>query len=300
MIISITITYQPDLATLRKQLESLRSQVASMWVIDNGSSEAKLESLQRLCKEFNVALQTLGYNSGIAHAQNVGIAAARAEGATHILLMDQDSEASPSMVATLAETLEAVPHAAAAGPSTYDMRTGRSTFFPIDFVKGYWPKHWRPINGVFPQSVEVAALISSGSLIRISALPEEKPMLEDWFIDHVDTEWCFRIRAKGWVLLGVPKTQLKHQLGDKISQVWFFGWKPVAHHSPLRDYYMFRNSVLLVKKDYVPWRWKIYLVARLFLFWTFFIIYTPQRLNRMKMTAMGIFDGIRGHVGQWK
>ena len=125
-------------------------------------------------------------------------------------------------------------------------------------------------------------------------------MLEDWFIDHVDTEWCFRIRAKGWVLLGVPKTQLKHQLGDKISQVWFFGWKPVAHHSPLRDYYMFRNSVLLVKKDYVPWRWKIYLVARLFLFWTFFIIYTPQRLNRMKMTAMGIFDGIRGHVGQWK
>ena len=120
MIISITITYQPDLATLRKQLESLRSQVASMWVIDNGSSEAKLESLQRLCKEFNVALQTLGYNSGIAHAQNVGIAAARAEGATHILLMDQDSEATQSMVATLAETLEAVPHAAAAGPSIGD------------------------------------------------------------------------------------------------------------------------------------------------------------------------------------
>jgi len=271
-----------------------------MRVVDNGSSVPLRNDLEDLCSQYGVTLTALPNNTGIAHAQNVGIAAARAAGATHVLLMDQDSEATTGMVFALSQALDAVPRAAAAGPSTYDMRTGRATFFPLDFLKGFWPKHWRPEDDFFPPLVEVAALISSGSLIRITALPEEAPMLYDWFIDHVDTEWCFRIRSKGWTLLGVPKAQLKHQLGDKTSQVWFFGWKPVAHHSPLRDYYMFRNSLFLVKKDYVSWRWKIYLTIRLFLFFIFFITYTPQRFNRLKMTTMGILDGIRGHTGKWK
>ena len=28
-------------------------------------------------------------------------------------------------------------------------------------------------------------------------------MCASWFIDHVDSEWCLRMRAQGWLLLGV-------------------------------------------------------------------------------------------------
>lgn len=300
MIASITVTYQPDLPTLQRQLDSLRGQVQHMLVIDNGSSELFIHSLRRLCEDTGANLHQLGTNTGIAHAQNEGIYAALALGVDGVLLLDQDSEAMPGMVPALRQALEDNPRAAAAGPSTFDDRTGRSFFFLLNFDHGIWPKLWSPGPSPLPQSIEVASLIASGTLIRASALQYQAPMLASWFIDHIDSEWCFRMRAEGWTLLGVPHAQLSHKLGDKVTQVWFLRWRQVAHHSPLRDFYMFRNSILLVQKTYVSWRWKLYILARLVLFSGFFLTFTPQRPLRLKMMTQGIFDGLRGRTGPWK
>ena len=300
MIISITVTYQPELAALRRQLDSIRGQVEYMLVIDNGSAGQVLEGLRALCHDAGADLHAVGLNTGIAHAQNIGINAALGLGADMVLLLDQDSEATPGMVPALRESLEQNPRAAAAGPSTVDKRTGQSFYFPLDFNLGLWPKLWQPGRGAAPPSVEVAALIASGTLIRAGALETSAPMLASWFIDHVDTEWCFRKRAEGWLILGVPGAELRHELGDKVSRIWFLRWRTVAHHSPMRDFYMFRNTVLLVRKPYVSRRWSLYLLARLLMFAGFFLSFTPQRLLRLKMMAWGIFDGLRGRAGPWK
>jgi len=300
MIASVTVTYQPDLAVLRKQLDSLRGQVQHMLVVDNGSPEAILHSLCRLCEDMGASLHLLGANTGIAHAQNEGIRAAHVLGADSILLLDQDSEAMPGMVPALHQALADNPKAAAAGPSTFDERTGRNFFFLLNFDYGIWPKLWFPGLNPLPKSIEVASLIASGTLIRASVLRHPAPMLASWFIDHIDSEWCFRMRAEGWTLLGVPSARLSHKLGDKVTQVWFFRWRQVAHHSPLRDFYMFRNSILLTQKTYVSWRWKLYILARLVLFSGFFLAFTSQRPLRLKMVAKGILDGLRGRTGPWK
>lgn len=300
MIASVTVTYQPDPAVLRKQLDSLRGQVQHMLVIDNGSPEALLHSLRNLCEDMGASLQLLGSNTGIAHAQNEGIRAALALGVDGVLLLDQDSEAMPGMVPALRQALTDNPKAAAAGPSTFDERTGRSFFFLLDFDQGIWPKLWSPGIQPLPPSIEVASLIASGTLIRSSVLHRPAPMLASWFIDHIDSEWCFRMRGEGWTLLGVPGAQLSHRLGDKVTQIWFFRWRQVAHHSPLRDFYMFRNSILLTQKTYVSWRWRLYILARLVLFSGFFLAFAPQRPLRLKMMVQGIFDGLRGRTGPWK
>ena len=298
MIASITITYRPDISALRQQFESLRGQVDGMWVIDNGSSEPTLELLRNLCREFKAELQTLGYNSGIAHAQNVGIAAARNKDAAHILLMDQDSEATTDMVPTLARALEAAPNAAAAGPSSIDQRTGKRSFFVLD--NGLWPLQWAPADAASHPPLPVGFLIASGTLMRCAALMDATPMRADWFIDHVDSEWCLRTRAQGWTLLGVPSAVLRHRLGDKVSRIWFLRWRQVAHHSALRDYYMFRNSVLLARQTYVPMRWKLFFLSRLVQFAGFFLVFVGQRRNRFAMMARGLCDGLRGRTGPWR
>nr|WP_315238341.1 glycosyltransferase family 2 protein [uncultured Albidiferax sp.] len=300
MITSITVTYQPELATLQRQLNSLRGQVQHMLVIDNGSPELLLDGLRSLCQSFGASLHPLGSNTGIAHAQNIGIHAALALGAEMVLLLDQDSEAMPGMVPALHQALVDNPKAAAAGPSTFDERTGRSFFFLLNFDHGIWPKLWSPGARPLPRSVEVACLIASGTLIHARVLHQPAPMLANWFIDHIDSEWCFRMRAQGWTLLGVPGAQLSHKLGDKVTQIWFLRWRQVAHHSPLRDFYMFRNSILLTQKTYVTFRWKLYVLARLVLFTGFFLAFTPQRPLRLKMMVQGIFDGLRGRTGPRK
>ena len=298
MITSITITYQPDLAVLRRQLNSIQRQVQHMVVIDNGSEANVLDGLRSLCQNTGARLHALGYNSGIAHAQNIGIQNAQELGDGMLLLLDQDSEATPTMVSTLREALDRHPQAAAAGPSSVDQRTGRRSFFVID--KGFWPARWEPVDGSESEPMSVGFLIASGTLIRSTALDSAEPMKASWFIDHVDTEWCLRIRAQGWTLLGVAQAQLLHRLGDKVSKIWWLRSRQVAHHSPLRDYYMFRNSILLAQMPYTPWRWKFYFVGRLAQFAGFFLLFAPQRPLRLKMMARGIFDGICGRTGPWK
>jgi rhamnosyltransferase len=300
MIASITVTYQPDLPTLQRQLDSIRGQVQHMLVIDNGSAAPLLTKLQALCHTAGAQLSALERNTGIAHAQNQGIAIARSLGAELLLLLDQDSEAMPNMVPTLQEALASNPQAAAAGPSTFDERTGRSFFFLQHFDHGFWPTLWIPApNQALPPTVEVACLIASGSLLRTSALGTTEPMLASWFIDHIDSEWCFRMRSQGWTLLGVPQARLRHTLGDKVTQIWFLRWRQVSHHSPLRDFYMFRNSILLAQKTYVSRRWSIYILARLVLFAGFFLAFTPQRPQRLKMMLCGILHGLQGRTGPW-
>lgn len=298
MIASITVTYQPDITALQEQFESLRGQVDRTWVIDNGSSREILDLLQALCRSANAELQALGYNSGIAHAQNVGIEAARNEGATHVLLMDQDSTASDDMVSALAHALDSAPLAAAAGPSSVDKRTGRRSFFVLD--NGWWPLQWAPPEAASHPPLAVGFLIASGTLLRCAALKGNEQMRAHWFIDHVDSEWCLRIRANGWTLLGVPSAVLHHRLGDRVSRIWFLRWRQVAHHNALRDYYMFRNSLLLARQAYVPLRWKVFFLSRLVQFAGFFLFFVGQRRERFAMMARGLVDGMRGRTGPWK
>jgi len=297
MIASITVTYQPDMDLLRRQLGSLQSQVQQIIVIDNGTTRVRQGEIKSTVDDFGGSVIFVGVNSGIAHAQNVGIQQAMSRGADMVLLLDQDSEACPAMVESLRKALDQEPHAAAAGPRSIDQRTGHS-FFLVD--DGRWPRQRVYALEQHHPPVKVGFLVASGTLIRVAALDGLTPMQSNWFIDHVDSEWCLRVQSKGWLLLGVPDAHLKHRLGDEVTKVWFLGWRTVAHHSPLRDYYMFRNTVLLVKRPYVSLRWKLFFLSRLVQVAGFFVLLTPQRLKRLQMMCKGVADGIFNRTGPWK
>ncbi len=296
MIASITIAYMPDLNSLQRQLHNLRTQVQSMLVVDNGPAGQAREELEKICKIEGATLIPMQFNTGIAFAQNFGIQHAITKGAEWILLMDQDSDPAENMVSLLHTALLSNPLAAAAGPSSVDQRSGRRSFFVLD--NGWWPQQWAPKTADFSSPpLSVGFLIASGTLVRRTALPTPAPMRSEWFIDHVDSEWCLRTRSQGWILLGVPDAVLHHRLGDKVSRIWFLRWRQVAHHSALRDYYMFRNSILLARQSYVPLRWKLFFLSRLVQFAGFFLVFVPQRQHRMALMAQGLRDGLAGRTG---
>jgi len=65
-------------------------------------------------------------------------------------------------------------------------------------------------------------------------------MDEDLFIDHVDSEWCFRAKAKGFQLFGVGGAAMTHALGERRKEIWFLRRRIVTLHKPFRYYYIFR------------------------------------------------------------
>lgn len=301
-VIAIVVTYNPDAGDLLNLLDALLPQVESVVVVDNASSSDVSSILIRLSGK-NVELLQMQGNLGVAAAQNAGVERAIKLDADFVLFSDQDSIPSSSMVAELiAVFTSACSHptarpVAAVGPATVDRRTGRVSFFVI--MRAGIPRMWQPPSDIknFPRLIDVEFLIASGTLIPIDVIRRVGAMRSNYFIDHVDTEWCFRAKAAGYRLLGVPTSRLDHKLGDAVKRVWFFGYRQVMFHSPLRDYYMFRNTVQMLRDTSMTWTWRIHFLWRLAQFAGYFLLFAGQRWLRFRGMTLGLLHAFRGISG---
>ncbi|WP_386083004.1 glycosyltransferase family 2 protein [Vreelandella sp. F11] len=287
---AVIVTYHPALDVLGELVDRLASQVETVLIVDNGSDEdlANWSDGRPQSADHIIALDE---NRGIAAAQNVGIAWAKQQGATHVLLMDQDSLPAPNMLEKLHAALASQPVAASVGPRYVDTRQKN----PPPFLQ---IRNWRLCrhscesdSAVLP----VDYLIASGCLIPMSVLEKVGDMRDDLFIDYVDIEWGLRAGHHGFQSYGVCGAHMEHSLGE--TPIEFRGRK-IPLHSPLRHYYHFRNAVLLYRTGWVPLQWKCVDAWRLLLKYGFYTLYAkPRRQHFMKMTQ-GLFHGIIGRAGK--
>jgi len=99
-VIAVVVSYNPDINDFVKVFETLLPQVAYAVVVDNASFSDMAVILAHWSGK-KIELLRMQENFGIAAAQNLGIERAMTLGADFVLLLDQDSVPSPSMVAEL-------------------------------------------------------------------------------------------------------------------------------------------------------------------------------------------------------
>jgi len=296
-VVSVTVAYQPDPDLLAQQLRALASQVSVIVVVDNGSSNAA-DWHSRVAEETGARVLPLPGNLGIAAAQNTGIRYAREAGASHVLLMDHDSVPEAGMVDALLtaeiQLLSQGAKVAALGPVCIDRRTGSlSGFVRLQEGRVGRVSCEQAIDGL----VDADFLIASGSLIPVAALDLVGLMNEGYFIDHVDTEWCLRARDKALRIVGVCAARLNHRLGDSVRRVWVGYWREVPLNSPIRNYYMFRNTVLMMRFAPMSWVWRRSHLLRLLQYVVFSSIAVAPRWKRLGLMAKGVWHGLKGRSG---
>lgn len=296
---AIVVTYLPEPALLMQVLASLGCQVEHVHVVDNSpGDDCRLENCIGETSD-RVSIHRLGSNMGVAKAINIGIEAARAAGADHVLLSDQDSIPAADMVAALMAVLEqhrsASPPAGAAGPFFTDDVTG--TVLPVQAtVKGkFFYGHAMP--GPEMPVVEALSLITSGSLIPLAVIDDVGLMREDLFIDYVDIEWCHRARAKGWTLLVAWRARMRHRMGDSRLQVWYLGWREESAYRPERVYFRVRNFVALCGMPWIATRWKVrnawYVAGVVYSQ----VVFGDARFACLRRAIRGLMDGVMGRLG---
>jgi len=290
---AVIITYHPDLALLRRVVDSVATQVGRVVVFDNGSPQA-LELAQQLGTGAQLVVEVSPVNIGLGAALNRGCALAARLGCHHVLLMDQDSVLASGMVATLGRALEIqqqIGPVAAVGPQFIDDRSGA----PAPFVRFGFPINHK-LRGGPGQTVSCDFLITSGSLIPLRALDLIGAMDEQLFIDNIDMEWCFRAKATGHVLLGVCDAQMRHSIGEALlaSRVKRDG---VVVHKPFRLYFIMRNRVLLYRRRQTPRVWIAQDIPRLVLKFIGNGLFLPERRERMRFMLRGLRDGALGRSG---
>lgn len=298
-VVAVVVTYRPDLPATTALLAALRPQVDRTLVVDNGSAPQDVAALRDLLAGSDDTVVALGANLGIAAAQNLGIARAREDGATHVLLSDQDSRPAPDMVARLLADLVGSPVSAAGrpvgavGPVIVDERNPEA-------ILVFAARRWGPRRADLPPEdgarIDAVFLLASGCLVDVRVLDDVGPMNEAWFIDHIDLEWGLRARRAGYDLVAVVGARLEHSLGDRTQRIP--GRERDVHvHSPVRNYYMVRNTLLLVGSGLLPTAWRWGYAAWITKYSAFYVLAVAPRAQRVRIIARAVLDAARRRTG---
>lgn len=281
------VTWQPDLLQLRALLGQLSSQGCAVVVVDNGS--ANCAQLRELVDTLRPAVDIIerGKNGGLAEGLNTGLRWAMQRGCHFAFLFDQDSgiagDFCQGMLQAWKQAVALPGRVAAIGPRLQDPRSGRRVPFRR-FRCGR-----RSDVAAAPALYHADFLITSGTLLHLPAYTRIGSMREDYFIDNIDLEWCFRAVASGYVLYGTDLAVLHHHIGEA-------GDNPlvrrglVVQHGPLRSYYSTRNRLHLRRQAYAPLDWKVRDALRFLLKTLWLLLFCAPRREYFLQILRGYRD----------
>jgi rhamnosyltransferase len=285
-VCAITVAYHPD-ASFPLRVERTLREVGALVIVDNGSRDAELGMLRRLAANSLITLISNLNNVGIARALNIGIRRAITLGFKWVLLLDQDSWIDDGMVQTLIAAGAAYPDRDRLGVIGSGYRDFNSPLREQkdEIVGGNWE--------------EVASVITSGSLIPLKAHAAVGAFREDFFIDHVDTEYCFRARAKGYRVIRTRRPMMSHPIGaiSRHKVLWTEKW--TFNHAPDRRYYIARNDTVLLREygHYTFGIWALKSFGRCVRLCKRIVLYEEMKAHKIIAVAQGFWDGVRGHMG---
>ncbi|UFN53490.1 glycosyltransferase family 2 protein [Acinetobacter pittii] len=290
MIAGIIVTFNPDRDNLFKLISSLENDLSYICVVDNCSSNNVIDD-QLFFSINKLEIVKLSDNFGIAYAQNIGIEKVVKNNANYVLFFDQDSSVESNFVQNLYEDYNEIKKQdipiAAIGPRFIDERY--NFYYPglklnnIGLIDKFDVSHIKA-------PCEASVLISSGTLVSIDALKEIGLMREEFFIDFVDTEWCFRALSKGYKIYISKKAFMKHSIGDDVVRIFNFN---IPVHSAFRRYYRVRNLFFMWKISYIPKLLTSKLMISNFIHQILLILLKDKKLDYIKYYSKAIKDGIK-------
>jgi rhamnosyltransferase len=281
------VTYWPELESLLRLVETLARATERVLIFANSPLALAERDRLRACNG-EIEIFESPENVGLGHAYNHLMRRARECGADAILLVDQDSALTPSAVSEIADRMGALGAAgnrvAVVGARPVQPRKTRTRFKATRLFA-------RRSRTGLPGAMAVDFVVSSGSLVSLSAYEAVGPFREDFFIDAIDIEWCFRAWHKGyscWAALGAP---MEHHLGEGVLKVPLTG-VTLTLQQPQRLYTYVRNQVRMLGLRHVPLRWKMRILPYIGLQTAVYAVKGENRRDALSAIGRGFRDGL--------
>lgn len=291
-MIAVVPTYHPD-AQVVSNMRSLSSQVDEVVIVDDGSGRAADEVLAELrAASEKIRIIRLERNSGIARALNVGVRAALDDGADYVVNTDQDTDLPAGYVDACLRTFERANRVTRVGIVCTDRVNGQPSI----------PTWYSPEGlGLVPEAIQSGFVISRECLEKAGLFDERL------VIDCVDTEYCLRVRDRGFRIAIAEDTDIRHALGEMVPFRPFGlrlthrdGGHEYQYHSPFRQYYITRNNIDLVFRNFLRRRrWTLAVIKRQIGPTFDAIVSGPKRAKHTVAIAVGAVHGflrIRGPI----
>nr|WP_001114268.1 glycosyltransferase family 2 protein [Leptospira interrogans] len=277
--LAVIVTFNPDINLTYKNVQNLNLNSVPVLIVDNRSKN--VSAIRSKIKKQNFLIENES-NLGLGFALNRGIEYAQSNLYTHVWLFDQDSFLEISAIRLFLQKIR-----------EYEIQK-----FPNEKVASYGPNIFdtiknRNIYGILKDETGILNakfLITSGSFYSLEVLKEVGLMYQDFFIDYLDYEWCFRANDKGYVHKIISDVKMKHSIGSDSRSI--FGIFKVAIHSPFRWYFLFRNGIYICKMPHIPFRFKLEVVLKTIFRFLILPIFSDSKYQTYLHILCGICDGI--------
>ena len=281
IVCGVVITYLPS-EGIADRLAAIVEQVDMLVVVDNSTSSPVNASVQHIASRLGVHLISNEQNLGIATALNQGAAFAAARGADWIVFFDQDSKP----IEDFRQEIETV---------WKNYRDARPLgIVGCNYVIAGTVMSRFPTDGANPESYFLTdSVITSGSAYEMAMMSKLGPFKDEFFIDGVDIEYCWRALTSGYRVCRTKKPLLEHALGAPTYHNFLGHRLGTSNHRAFRRYFMMRNAVLIFRAYFfrlprlslhllgVQLKWAILLFA-----------FETDKRRKLRLALRGLWHGL--------
>jgi GT2 family glycosyltransferase len=235
-----------------QSLSNLQYPHLKFYLVDNGSDvllEGQLDE-----KLPNLRIIRSNENIGFAGGCNLGITAAIDDGCEFIWLLNNDTIVEPNALCYLVKKAEELRCAGIIGSMILEQNDRNiinhsgGRIYPysglcVHLERGRRYDRARENSDTSPSFVTGCSLLARVQMIREVGMLDER-----YFLYWEDADWCVRARRMGWEIGIAYESEVYHKSSSSLGSA-----------SPLKSYYVARNSLRFVWKLY-PWLSPIALV----------------------------------------
>ena len=285
-ICAMIVTYNPD-DCIVDRVKFILKQVRIVIIVDNTEVVSAADPLNTFSNNENIHIIRNNENLGVATALNIGFdyAINSFVNIKWCLTLDQDTVVSLDIVDQLVSVYMQCEYKDKIGiiGSNYEEWTTGNILHTPKQPENIWE--------------EVDHLPTSGSLTSILNYRLVGKFRDEFFIDYVDTEYCFRLKDTGYKLLITTSVCMKHPLGyyrGSLLYKMLFSRSMVTNYPAFRHYYWTRNGIKLCyerHKQNFSWAANelFYLLIRRPIT---ILLFETDKYTKIKYIILGIYHAI--------
>lgn len=273
---AVIVTFNPDSGVVER-IHAISTQVERIIVVDNASGPDGLSFIKSL--DDSIAVVRNSHNLGIATALNQGLRQLREEGYLWAITFDQDTSIWEDLFAEFRAVYRRFPEkeALAVIGAGY---TGSTEQDAPRAASGCWRVR--------------KTVITSGSLMSLAAFLHIGDFHDEFFIDHVDHDYCLRAWSDGYVVIQCKRPTMSHRIGNVRTLNLGFARVKISLHTSWRYYFRYRNHIFLAKRHFRRHpAWISKMLLRKYLMLLVLLVLSPDRNSVLREVWRGHVDGLR-------
>jgi rhamnosyltransferase len=229
-------------------------------------------------------------DGGIAGAFNRGFDALIQQDCNTVFLFDQDSQVDQQYFASMLRACADIDSGLyMLGPKVFDVNVKR--YLPAHNVQrfSFAPV---PVDTTDHGVLRCSCLISSGTVLSAATYQRLGPFDEGYFIDQVDTEYCFRANCSNVPIYINTSVTLQHELSKRAERKFLGRSVTQWNMPPARQYYSARNCLLITRMYGIRFP-LMALINIITLQQIISILFFEQRKSQKVLSLVaGLFDGL--------